>query len=65
MSEGQLEAVLAWMVAGYRPVVRQEKKMPKLPASIEADTLAWRAEEDKIVRYLEQRLVKDPRSHIA
>lgn len=54
--ERQLEAVLAWLVEGARRWYAADRVMPEAPASVEADTRAWRMEADPILGYVEERL---------
>ncbi|WP_418059953.1 phage/plasmid primase, P4 family [Pimelobacter simplex] len=58
--QGQLEAVLAWVVAGARTWYAADRIMPPLPALVEADTREWRSEADHVLAYLDEQLTFDP-----
>ena len=58
--DGQLEAVLAWIVEGARQWYAVGRAMPEAPAIVAADTRAWRAEADRVLAYTTERLVFDP-----
>jgi len=54
------EAALAWMVEGAQRWYANENRMPAQPASVKADTDAWRMESDLVLRYFDEWLVADP-----
>lgn len=56
----QLEAVLAWVVAGASRWYANDRLVPPRPAAVEADTAEWRAEADMVLAYLRDRLVFEP-----
>ncbi|MDQ3275349.1 MAG: phage/plasmid primase, P4 family [Actinomycetota bacterium] len=58
--EGQHYAILAWIVSGAMAWYAANREMPALPQQIADDTLAWRAETDKIFGYLAERIEFDP-----
>ena len=61
---GQHEAVLVWIVEGARRWYAHDRVMPPAPATVKADTAAWRAEADLICGYISDRLVFDRQFHI-
>ena len=63
--DGQLEAVLAWLVAGAVRWYEADRVMPPLPKRVADDTRAWRAESDLIMAFWDERLIADPDSNIA
>ncbi len=60
--DGQLEAVLAWLVQGAVNWYENDKVMPELPERVENDTRAWRAQADLVLGYADDRLVFDRKS---
>lgn len=59
-TDGQLEAVLAWIVDGARKWYAAQRVMPAKPVAVVDDTRAWRAEADRILAYVSERLEFDP-----
>jgi putative DNA primase/helicase len=62
--EGQLEAVLAWIVDGARAFYQDGERMYEMPTSVEMDTKAWRAESDQVIAYMTDRLSFEPTSSV-
>lgn len=60
--QAQLEAVLAWLVAGAR---KAYAGMPELPESVAADTLRWRQDSDIILRFWAECIEPAPLRYIA
>ncbi|UNK47120.1 phage/plasmid primase, P4 family [Arthrobacter sulfonylureivorans] len=58
------EAALAWIVAGAQAWYAAGQTMPPAPAAVEADSLAWRAESDLVLAYIQDRLQFDPDSAV-
>ncbi|TPG09386.1 DNA primase family protein [Curtobacterium flaccumfaciens] len=58
--DGQLEAVLAWVIAGARRWYLNDRAQSATPYIIQADTERWRAEADLILAYAQERLVFTP-----
>jgi P4 family phage/plasmid primase-like protien len=58
------EAALAWLIEGARMWYENDRTMPEPPASVVADTRAWRGETDLVMAYLDDRIVIDPASHV-
>ncbi|MGV9481263.1 DNA primase family protein [Gordonia aichiensis] len=58
----QREAMLSWMVEGAKRVYQggDEQHLPDLPESVKANTMAWRAESDLLLRFADDRLEFDP-----
>lgn len=56
---GRREAVLAWAVAGARAWYENDRVLPPMPASVEADTRRWRVESDTVLAYTTERLIFD------
>lgn len=61
--DGQLEAVLAWLVAGAQDWYGRAGQYPT-PLTVKADTAAWRAETDLILAYAIDRLSFDANSKV-
>lgn len=55
-----LSAVLAWLVRGAVRWYEQDRTFSDTPASVIADTQAWREDADLILAYANHRLVFDP-----
>lgn len=47
-----LTAALSWLVDGARGWYANDRMMSPLPASVEADTVAWRAKTDRVMGFL-------------
>lgn len=62
--EAQLQAVLAWLVAGARRWYEAGRTMPPIPDSVAADTLAWRQDSDIVLRFWAECIEADPQSYI-
>lgn len=58
------EAALAWLIEGARMWYENDRAMPEPPASVVADTRAWRGETDLVMAYLDERIIVDPASHV-
>jgi putative DNA primase/helicase len=61
--DGQLEAVLAWLVDGAA-VWYALGQMPEPPPRVTADTRAWRTESDVVLGYIEDALIFDAAAHV-
>jgi putative DNA primase/helicase len=57
-------AALAWLVEGAGAWYSSGMVMPDAPARVVADTQAWRAESDQVLRYITDRLEFDERSAV-
>ncbi len=64
-ADGQHEAILAWLVAGARRWYSDGKVMPRVPASIQAETDKWRVDSDSLMAYLSERVEADDDSWIS
>lgn len=53
---GRREAVLAWLVEHARKWYAADRTTPPMPRLVAEDTEAWRAEQDAILRFVEERL---------
>ncbi|WP_200837843.1 DNA primase family protein, partial [Ruania rhizosphaerae] len=60
----QLEAVLAWIVAGAVRWHSASQVIPPPPAVVQHDTEDWRASADQVLAYVRERLVFDPEAAI-
>lgn len=58
--QGQLEAVLAWVVDGARVWYALDRTMPAMPATVSEDTQAWRGEADQLYAFISEELEFDP-----
>jgi putative DNA primase/helicase len=60
-------AVLAWMVEGARRWYEHADRgeLPAPPATVLADTRAWRGESDQVLAYITERLRIDATRHVA
>lgn len=56
---GQHEAVLTWVVEGARRWFAADQVLSAPPASVLADTAAWRSESDVVIGFVSERLVFD------
>lgn len=63
-AEGQLEAVLAWLVDGALRWYADGQTLPQPPTTVAADTRTWRAESDLILSFMADTLVADPARHV-
>lgn len=59
--EGEADAVLAWMVAGYQ---QWRRRGLDEPAAVTEATSAWRADSDALGRFLDERCVQNPHVHV-
>jgi putative DNA primase/helicase len=59
-TDGRREAALGWVIEGSRRWYEAGRVIPAAPESVEADTLAWRADHDLVLGYIGERLVFDP-----
>lgn len=57
--EGQLEAILAWIVAGARRWYEAGQILPPAPDRIAADTRRWRTDSDLILGFVDDHLIVD------
>ncbi len=62
--DGQLEAVLAWVVAGAIRWYANNRAQLDMPLTVKADTQAWRAETDLILAYCQDRISFEPGSSV-
>lgn len=62
-TQGQLEAVLAWIVDGALRWYAEGQKIPPAPASVTADTRRWRTDADLILAFFDDTLVLDRDRH--
>jgi putative DNA primase/helicase len=60
-----LRAALAWAVEGAIRWYANDRTMPPLPESVQADTDKWRGDSDFIFKYWNEWLVPDASRHIA
>jgi P4 family phage/plasmid primase-like protien len=58
----QHQAVLAWLIEGA--VKSHQNGMPEPPQSVTEATREWRRSADLLLRYMDDRLVFDPNSHV-
>lgn len=63
-SQGQHQAVLAWIIEGARTWYAHDRVMPPPPSLVKHDTSAWRAEADLMFAYISERLSFDRDCHI-
>lgn len=63
-AQGQLEAVLAWLVDGALCWYGDRQTLPPAPATVAADTHAWRAEADLVLAFMADTLEVDPGRHV-
>ena len=61
-TDGQLEAVLAWVVAGSVAWYANKRAQLPQPLTVQSDTQTWRADADLILAYSMERLTFDPSS---
>lgn len=54
------QAMLTWLVDGARAFYARGRVMLPPPASVEKDTLAWRAESDQVIGFAGEHLIFDP-----
>lgn len=59
-----LEAALAWMVEGARRWYAAGRIMPLIPERVARDTLAWRAEADPVLSFINNALTFDYKRHV-
>lgn len=64
-SSGQLEAILAWLVAGAIRYYENGRTLPEAPESVAHTTEAWRKDGDKLLAFFEEEIEVDPDSFIA
>jgi P4 family phage/plasmid primase-like protien len=63
-SQGQHEAVLAWLVEGAIQWHRNERIMPEPPPSVVSATNSWRMSSDLLLRYLGDNVIFDGNAHV-
>ena len=63
-SDGQHEAVLAWLVEGATRWYRDGRIMPALPGSVAKSTARWRRSVDLLGRYLDENIAFDVEYHV-
>ena len=63
-TEGQHEAVLAWLVAGAVRWYAAKMIMPPLPRQVTRDTDGWRQQYDLVLAFFREELEPDPDAHI-
>jgi putative DNA primase/helicase len=54
------QAMLAWLIEGAQEFYARGRMMLDPPAGVEADTLAWRAESDQVIGFVNDCLEFDP-----
>ena len=64
-TDNQLEAVLAWVVAGAMKWYENGHAQLPTPLTVKADTYSWRADADIILAYSMERLTFDPHSTVS
>lgn len=62
-AEGQLEAVLTWLVDGALRWYADGQTLPSPPGTVTDDTRTWRAESDLVLAFMADTLVADPDRH--
>jgi P4 family phage/plasmid primase-like protien len=63
-SEGQHEAILAWLIEGAVQWYQSGRRMPNDPPSVVQATGVWRKNSDVLMRYSDERLAFDPQSQV-
>lgn len=63
-SQGQLEAVLAWIVAGAHSWYQAGQTLAPAPQEIAADTRRWRTDSDLILGFCDDALILDRDRHV-
>lgn len=58
--KAQLEAALAWIVAGAVRWYEAGRSLPPAPPIVQQDTDEWRATSDRVLAYVREHLVFDP-----
>jgi putative DNA primase/helicase len=57
---GQHDAIVTWLVNGAVVWYQAGASTLRTPPSVAADTLAWRAEADRVLGYWQERIIADP-----
>jgi putative DNA primase/helicase len=63
-TDGQHEAVLAWLVAGAVRWYKAGEIMPAPPKRVVKDTASWREQFDLIFAFFHEALIPDPKAHV-
>ena len=63
-SDGQHEAVLAWLIDGAVAWYRGDRVMPEHPRSVVQATHMWRRSSDLLLRYLGDNVIFDGEAHV-
>ncbi len=63
-SDGQHEAVLAWVIEGARRWYEAGKQFPPMPTKVAEDTLEWRTDTDLVLAYVGDNLRFDPTASV-
>ena len=63
-SDGQHEAVLAWLIDGAVAWFRGDRVMPEHPRSVVQATHMWRRSSDLLLRYLGDNVIFDGEAHV-
>ena len=63
-ADGQHEAVLAWLVAGAVRWYQNGLPMREPPSSVLEATAAWRRSADLLLRFMDDRLIVDNKTHV-
>jgi P4 family phage/plasmid primase-like protien len=61
-TDGRHDAIVTWAVEGARRWYANRPLAAMRPPSVELDTMTWRLDADRVLRYVSERLVRDHRA---